>query len=70
MAAEKVTAAKKAAPAPSEKAPADSGEAQVQATFDVETGQGFRGVEVDQTPNEHYTLAGVLAGKPTPETAG
>lgn len=30
--------------------------------------QGFRGVEVDPTPNEHYTVAGVTAGKPTPET--
>jgi hypothetical protein len=23
---------------------------------------------VDQTPNENYTVAGVLAGKPTPES--
>ena len=30
--------------------------------------QGFRGVEVDPTPNENYTVAGVTAGKPTPET--
>lgn len=33
-----------------------------------ETEQGFRGVEVDPTPNEHYTVGGVVAGKPTPET--
>lgn len=32
-----------------------------------ETEQGFRGVEVDDTPNENYTVAGVLANKPTPE---
>lgn len=29
---------------------------------------GLLGVEVDPTPNEHYTVAGVVAGKPTPET--
>lgn len=34
----------------------------------VEDEQGFRGLEVDPTPNENYTVAGVLAGKPTPET--
>lgn len=33
-----------------------------------ETRQGFRGVEVDPTPNENYTLAGVTSGAPTPET--
>lgn len=30
--------------------------------------QGYRGVAVDPTPNANYTLAGVTAGKPTPET--
>ena len=30
--------------------------------------QGFYGVETDPTPNEHYTVAGVVEGKPTPET--
>lgn len=29
---------------------------------------GFFGFEVDPTPDEHYTVAGVTAGKPTPET--
>jgi hypothetical protein len=29
--------------------------------------KGFYGVEVDPTPNEHYTVDGVVAGKPTPE---
>lgn len=33
-----------------------------------ETEQGFRGIEVDPTPNEHYTVGGVVEGKPTPET--
>lgn len=30
--------------------------------------QGFRGVKVDPTPNENYTVAGVTSGAPTPET--
>jgi hypothetical protein len=46
----------------------DSGQAEVQAKVDKETEQGFRGTEVDPTPNENYTVAGVVAGKPTPET--
>jgi len=41
---------------------------QVQEAVDVETEQGFRGVEVDPTPNENYTLAGQNEGAPTPET--
>jgi len=43
-------------------------EAQAQEVMDQETEQGFRGIEVDPTPNENYTLAGQNAGKPTPET--
>jgi hypothetical protein len=39
-----------------------------QEMVDKETEQGFRGVEVDPTPNENYTLAGVTSGAPTPET--
>lgn len=41
---------------------------QVQEAVDAETDQGFRGLEVDPTPNEHYTIAGVTSGAPTPET--
>lgn len=41
---------------------------ELQSTADRETAQGFRGVEVDPTPNENYTVAGVTSGKPTPET--
>lgn len=41
---------------------------QVQEQLDKENAQGFRGTEVDETPNENYTVAGVIAGKPTPET--
>jgi len=48
---------------------ADSANAeQVQEKMDVETEQGFRGVEVDQVPNEAYTLKGVTSGMGTPET--
>lgn len=45
------------------------GNEHAQEVADTETEQGYRGTEVDQTPNEHYTVQGVLAGKPTPETA-
>jgi hypothetical protein len=34
----------------------------------AEQEQGYRGVTVDPTPNENYTVAGVTSGKPTPET--
>lgn len=46
----------------------DAGQAEVQKNVDEETEQGFVGVEVDPTPNENYTVAGVTSGKPTPET--
>ncbi len=46
----------------------DAGEAELQAIVDKESEQGYRGVVADPTPNDHYTLAGVAAGKPTPET--
>lgn len=29
---------------------------------------GIIGEPTDRTPNHHYTVAGVLAGEPTPET--
>lgn len=40
----------------------------VEAPVAEETNPGFRGVQADKTPNENYTVAGVVAGKPTPET--
>lgn len=46
----------------------DAGQDEVQKKVDIETEQGFRGDKVDPTPDSHYTVAGVLAGKPTPET--
>jgi hypothetical protein len=33
-----------------------------------ESKKGFFGVEVDQTPNENYSVQGVIKGLPTPET--
>jgi hypothetical protein len=41
---------------------------EVQRATDKAQEQGFYGVETDPTPNEHYTVAGVVEGKPTPET--
>lgn len=47
----------------------DDGVAQeIQRMTDDAEEQGFLGVDVDPTPNEHYTVAGVTSGKPTPET--
>lgn len=46
----------------------DLGADQVQEKVDEENEQGFRGTEVDPTPNENYTVAGVTSEKPTPET--
>lgn len=33
-----------------------------------EESKGFYGETPDDTPNEHYTISGVLADKPVPET--
>ena len=46
----------------------DLGASEVKSRIQKENEQGFRGTEVDQTPNENYTVAGVTSGKPTPET--
>jgi hypothetical protein len=51
--------------------PADAegpGAEEVTSAMDKAVNAGLLGVEVDQTPNEHYTVAGVTASKPTPET--
>lgn len=40
----------------------------VQKQADEENEKGYRGSTPDPTPNEHYTVAGVTSGKPTPET--
>lgn len=51
-----------------EKNSGDSGAAEVAANLEAEQEQGFRGESVDPTPNHAYTVAGVTAGEPTPET--
>lgn len=51
--------------------PADAdapGNAEMQKRMDEATEKGFLGVEVDDTPNEAYTVQGVTSGQPTPET--
>jgi len=40
----------------------------MQEAADRAADQGFIGTRIDPTPNEHYTVAGVTSGKPTPET--
>lgn len=41
---------------------------EVQSAMDEATRQGFFGSEIDSTPNEAYSVQGVLKGEPTPET--
>lgn len=48
--------------------PGDKTAEKIQREMDEATEQGFIGVEVDQTPNENYTVQGVTSGAPTPET--
>lgn len=47
---------------------AEAANKQVDEAFAPIQEQGFVGVKVDPTPNEHYTVEGVTSGKPTPET--
>lgn len=46
----------------------DAGQAEVQAAADEANDKGYYGEVPDKTPNENYTVQGVTAGKPTPET--
>lgn len=39
----------------------------IQKATDEAEEKGYVGHTVDETPREHYTVAGVIAGKPTPE---
>lgn len=48
--------------------PQDAAQKEVQKVVDEAEDKGYLGVEVDPTPDAHYTVAGVLAGEPTPET--
>ena len=45
-----------------------SGGAREAHTLEDAVAVGFLGREVDPTPDENYTVAGVIAGKPVPET--
>lgn len=51
-----------------EEAGEDVGQEEVQQRFDQEQEHGMRGVKMDPTPNENYTVDGVTSGAPTPET--
>jgi hypothetical protein len=48
----------------------DVGQDEVQAAVNVAEDQGYLGTTPDPTPDSAYTVAGVIAGEPTPETAG
>ncbi|MFD6363172.1 hypothetical protein ACFWFX_25475 [Streptomyces roseolus] len=50
--------------------PKGEAQAEVQEAVDRAEDKGYIGVPVDPTPKDHYTVAGVVAGKPTPETDG
>lgn len=41
---------------------------ELKKTVDEANDKGFYGVKVDPTDNSAYTVGGVTAGKPTPET--
>ena len=43
---------------------------ELQRRVDEAEAKGFSGVVAAPTPDRHYTVEGVLAGKPTPETNG
>ncbi|MFM9703596.1 hypothetical protein [Streptomyces galilaeus] len=49
-------------------APKDEAQVEAQKAVDEAEDKGYIGTPVDPTPKENYTVAGVLAGKPTPET--
>lgn len=49
-------------------APKDEAQAEVQKVVDEAEDKGYIGVPVDPTDKHAYTVAGVVAGEPTPET--
>jgi len=55
-------------PQESEQSDLDASLADVQAKFDEANDKGHFHERVDPTPLENYSVAGVLAGAPTPET--
>lgn len=48
--------------------PSPHGGGEVEKGINEAAAQGYFGERPDPTPLHHYTLDGVLAGKPTPET--
>lgn len=40
----------------------------VAGEFNADPAHGYFGVQIDPTPNENYSVAGVISGAPTPET--
>jgi hypothetical protein len=48
--------------------PKDEAQAEVQQVVDEAEDKGYIGVPVDPTDKHAYTVAGVIAGEPTPET--
>lgn len=44
------------------------GQDQIQSAFDEANEKGYFGVTPDPTPNENYTIKGVIKNAPTPET--
>lgn len=48
--------------------PKDKASQEIQKKVDEAEEKGYFGVSPDPTPRSHYTVAGVLAGLPTPET--
>ena len=51
------------------KADDDLGAGEIQKQVDKEVDQGFAGSVPDPTPNQNYTVGGVIKDKPTPETS-
>lgn len=51
----------------SDTAPAENTAAAIQKATDEAEDKGYFGHSPDETPREHYSVAGVTAGKPTPE---
>ncbi len=51
-----------------EVAEVEQGNTEVQAAVDEASEPGYVGYNPDPTPNDHYTLSGVVDGLPTPES--
>lgn len=58
-----------AADAPPADADTSAGQDEVAQRLHAEQERGFSGTVPDPTPNSAYTVGGVTAGEPTPETA-